>query len=57
MEEARNRFDGKPWVGYDETESRREGATAGLLMFLLAFAGLEYFIWIINEFLKFCLLK
>jgi len=57
MEEPRNRFDGKPWLGYDETESRRLGATADFLMLLLVFVGFGYFIRIINEFIKFCLTR
>lgn len=57
MKEPRNRFDDKPWLGYDETESRRSGATADILMLLLAFVGFESFIWIINEFFEFCLMK
>ncbi len=57
MKKPRDRFYGKPWLGYDETESRRSGATVGTLMLLLAFAGFEYSIWIINEFFKFCLMK
>jgi len=57
MEKTTNRFDGKPWLGYDETESRRARATTDILMLLLLFAGFEYFLWIINEFFKFCLAK
>ncbi len=57
MEESRNRFDGKPWLGYDETERRREEATPGILTLLLAFSRFGYFIWKINEFFKFCLMK
>ncbi len=57
MEELRNRFDGKPWLGYDETENRRSGATVSILMLLLVFVGFEYFLCVINEFLKFCLTR